>query len=115
MNKYQAKYLASLTPEELEAYKERNRQLTTQANKKHRQEAVAFLGGKCVVCGIDDIRVLQVDHVYGGGSQEFKRKSRKQMLAMIKASPSRYQLLCANHNFIKLHENEESKTRAVKT
>src|ERR1019366_8045405 len=32
--------------------------------------AIAALGGKCARCGITDPRVLQIDHVSGGGSQE---------------------------------------------
>src|SRR5881394_22666 len=37
-----------------------------------RARALAFLGGRCVQCGFDDARALQIDHVHGGGNKERK-------------------------------------------
>jgi hypothetical protein len=54
---------------------------------------------------------LQLDHVNGGGTCERKQKrwgnTRVYMDAL--AHPAKYQLLCANCNWIKRHENGEIK------
>lgn len=34
-------------------------------------DVIRLLGGKCNTCGIDDIRVLQVNHKEGGGRREY--------------------------------------------
>ena len=44
--------------------------------QKRRREVLTALGGQCVQCGIADYRVLQIDHVNGGGSKEHKTMSR---------------------------------------
>ena len=66
-----------------------------------------ILGKVCVKCGFDDIRALQIDHIFGGGTKEFRGKTAHGKLKLIKASPERYQLLCANCNWIKRYENGE--------
>ena len=72
----------------------------------------AALGGRCVVCGFSDSRALQIDHVDGGGSRENKNKSRLSFLRMVLESAlavdGKYQLLCANCNWIKRCENNET-------
>lgn len=67
------------------------------------------LGGKCVKCGISDHRVLQIDHINGGGCRERKKyKGRPSYYKMIYNDNSgKYQLLCANCNWIKRIENGE--------
>ena len=73
-----------------------------------RKELVKKLGGKCVKCGIGDIRVLQVDHINGGGNKErisFTPTQRRNMI--MKDDGSKYQLLCANCNWIKGYEKNE--------
>ena len=75
-------------------------------------EILAFLGSKCVVCGFDDPRALQIDHVNGGGSQEsIEFPSIAARYKLIRKNPEKYQLLCANHNAIKVWENEERVTK----
>jgi hypothetical protein len=54
-----------------------------------------------------DIRCLQIDHVNGGGNQQ-KFKSVYLYFNYILENPSKFQLLCANCNWIKRVENEES-------
>lgn len=78
-------------------------------HKRFRTRILEFFGTRCSVCGFDDFRALQVDHVNGGGSKEWKGKSYGKRLAMIKANPQNYQLLCANHNWIKKYERGEVK------
>src|SRR6478735_3027983 len=48
-----------------------------------RQRVVNKLGGKCLHCGFSDIRALQIDHVNGGGNQEFKKQGNRAVYAKI--------------------------------
>lgn len=70
-----------------------------------------FLGGKCVRCGFTDIRALQIDHVNGGGKKELKKNGSgiSYYKKILLDKNRKYQLLCANCNWIKRYENEEYK------
>ena len=77
-------------------------------NHNLRQKVIDFLGGKCKRCGFKDIRALQVDHINGGGYQEMKNLSAKQRYKLVLATTGgKYQLLCANCNWIKRFEDKE--------
>lgn len=87
--------------------------------RKVRLMAINSLGGKCVRCGFSDIRALQIDHIKGSGSRERKERNYKGNFHMhvIKSflnNENKYQLLCANCNWIKRHENNETKKVEVK-
>lgn len=71
-----------------------------------REECISFLGGKCARCSFTDKRALQIDHVYGGGIKEF-RVSSNILRNVIEDVTGKYQLLCANCNWIKRCENNE--------
>lgn len=80
--------------------------------KRKRLEVIEFLGSKCVRCGFSDIRALQLDHINGGGCKESKsigsttmylRYSQNLVLAKEKL-----QVLCANCNWIKRYERDET-------
>lgn len=78
-----------------------------------RRKALNKLGGKCVRCGISDWRVLQIDHINGGGIKDFKTRHRDDELREIVDAPldvisQKYQLLCANCNWIKKYEKNEN-------
>ena len=77
--------------------------------QKIRSAVLAFLGNKCNVCGFDDYRALQVDHVRGGGSKERKKNknSYQAYKLVLTDTTGKYQLLCANCNWIKRYENNE--------
>ena len=79
--------------------------------REARLEVVRLLGGVCVKCGFDDTRALQIDHVNGGGGQERRKVSNQKMYTLIleevKQGSSKYQILCANCNWIKRHEKGE--------
>lgn len=74
------------------------------------------LGGippRCTSCGISDLRTLQIDHISGGGYKETKelRPSgiyRKIRDMVLEEALGKYQILCANCNWIKRHENGDS-------
>jgi hypothetical protein len=94
-------------------------------NKKHQMEYAQLrgqifelLGNKCnnpsclVSNGCSDIRCLQIDHISGGGCKEIKsfgspKRFYIYVLEQLKSGSKNYQLLCANCNWIKRHENKE--------
>lgn len=86
-----------------EAVRERDRERC----RAIRRAVLALLGGTCVACGIADERVLQVDHIDGGGKRHRLerpawgpyRDMRNALLAG--EGRDRYQLLCRNCHHIK--------------
>jgi len=75
-----------------------------------------ILGGPiCVICGITDIRCLQFDHINGDGYKERHEKNIKgnttvrYYLKHKEEAIQKLQVLCANCNWIKRHENKESR------
>ena len=79
-----------------------------------RQAIIAALGGKCLHCGFEDWRALQVDHVNGFGRKDRARFANKSafLLAII-SNRDQYQLLCANCNWIKRYEQNEYRWKAM--
>ncbi len=81
-------------------------------------ETVKFYGGSCVRCGFSDIRALHIDHINGGGKKERDagRHGIFELWKITKDDPvmarATFQLLCANCNSIKRHENYEFKYEA---
>jgi hypothetical protein len=89
---------------------ELNRKHTREYNARVRKSLIELLGGKCVRCGFDDPRALQIDHIHGGGSQDVKAMTGMKNIQFMKrvlAGSTEYQLLCANCNWIKRAENNE--------
>lgn len=81
--------------------------------EKERQSVITFLGGKCKKCGFSDYRALQIDHINGGGSKEYKAASSKStyhrtLYKDVRENSQKYQLLCANCNWIKRYEEGET-------
>ena len=76
--------------------------------KKFRSKVINFLGGICVKYGNNDFRVLQVDHINGGGVQELRKIGPKGIYNRVLNGEPGYQLLCANCNWIKRYENNEN-------
>ena len=92
----------------------RNNNLLKQRDylRNERMAVVEALGRKCVDCGFEDVRALQIDHVGGGGSKErkerpYKGSFHKHVLRSFLNNEKRYQLLCANCNWIKRSVNNE--------
>ena len=72
-----------------------------------------ILGEKCCRCGFNDPRALQFDHISGGGVRERKRTGNKRyhyrkILREMAQGVYRIQVLCANCNWIKRYENDET-------
>lgn len=76
--------------------------------RKYRDMIFAKLGEKCIKCGFNDRRALQIDHVNGGGTKQRGNLSGLTMIRRIyRDNQSNYQILCANCNWIKRHEHGE--------
>lgn len=71
-------------------------------DRLHSQVLAAF-GNCCAVprCNWTDPRVLQLDHINGGGHQERKRIGSQGIYKKALEHPEKFQLLCANHHAIK--------------
>lgn len=81
--------------------------------KRTRLSIFDILGKKCVRCGFEDMRALQIDHVNGGGAREQRKYKGAYIYHLrkdVRVNPSSYQILCANCNWIKKSENNEVKT-----
>jgi hypothetical protein len=80
--------------------------------QRKRYEIIDALGGKCVVCGCTDKRCLQIEHVNNNGCHERRNINKhdyyKMILAKIKEGSKEYQVMCANHNQIKRHEENKN-------
>ena len=99
-------------------FKTRERRL--EWHRKHHQqmriELLHALGDcMCKRCGYSDWRALQIDHINGDGAIERRKGAtmrdsvdrRKEILA----DKGRYQILCANCNWIKRYENREAREK----
>jgi len=103
-----------------EYYQQNKEQISKNARKRTlqiRTNVINRLGGKCMNCGIDDFRVLQIDHIYGEGKKDRKERFEGSPLKYYKFLLTKpleeikltYQILCSNCNWIKRHENNEVK------
>lgn len=97
------------------AYKARNRSAVRRYGRIRERErreaarvaAVTALGSKCARCGFSDHRALQIDHVNDDGHTErHMALNCVKYYRMVKSqiASGRYQLLCANCNWIKEHD-----------
>jgi hypothetical protein len=78
--------------------------------QRRRKVILDLLGGVYVFCGFDDPRALQCDHIKGGGMQDRRSASGNYeglVLRSIMAGENKFQLLCANCNWIKRAERGE--------
>ena len=79
-------------------------------NKKIRLDAIKRLGGACTQCGFGDTRILEIDHIEGGGTEHRKRIDHKVQYRNIRDGDIEgYQLLCKNCHGIKSYEEREAR------
>lgn len=78
-------------------------QAAKRYRKNQRLKVIDAYGGRCQVCGIDDLDVLQLDHVHNDGARDRQKTPYYAMLNNIiaKQFPDSYQILCANCNWKK--------------
>ena len=104
------KHLRFKYRDQLDAQREKSRDDSARERLDLKVQCFEKLGSKCCHCGYDtDERALQIDHVHGGGTKERKklRSTRALYKKVLADTQGNYQLLCANCNQIKKHENEE--------
>jgi hypothetical protein len=95
--------------------RQKKNKVQIEANRRGKRDeerlaVFALLGGKCLHCGFNDHRALQIDHIHGNGSKDSNRKHYRDYYSkLLKLSDinKTYQLLCANCNWIKRIENNE--------
>lgn len=86
-----------------------NRQAAERMKKSRltaKVRAYMFLGGQCETCSINDMRVLELDHVNNDGKKH-RRIGKHALCREVLKNPSIFQLLCANCHTLK-HWNERS-------
>ena len=66
-----------------------------------RTKAIDFLGGACCRCGITDKRILEIDHIDGGGTIESRAIGNHGIHNRILRGAPGYQVLCCNCHAIK--------------
>ena len=78
--------------------------------RAQRLKMIAELGGCCVICGFSDWRALQFDHILGGGTQHKKslNNNANRLHNYILVHRDEFQLLCANCNWIKKYDRDET-------
>lgn len=81
--------------------------------RMYRKMILTLFNNECARCGFSDVRALQIDHVNGGGRKELSKngntvKYLKGVIDSFLKKENKYQLLCANCNWIKRVENDES-------
>ena len=97
----------------LESKRKYNPQYQKDYAIKQRNAAIEALGGKCVKCEFSDRRALQIDHINNDGHIErkngkFGSRFNKHVLESFLKKENKYQLLCANCNWIKENERRNS-------
>jgi len=111
------RWFASLTREQ--------RKILYEKKRKYRLKVklLAFdILGKICRCGFSDHRALQLDHIFGGGTKERNGQIKTDKvisyyLWIIKnpeLAKKKFQLLCANCNWIKRSEKQEYLPRIVR-
>ena len=80
---------------------------------KYRKFLIKLLGGKCIKCNFNDIRALQLDHINGNGLREIKKFNGGGTMYLYykrntNEAKEKLQILCANCNWIKRYENDET-------
>jgi hypothetical protein len=87
-------------------------QRRAQESRNSRTKLLCILGTKCVQCGFEDLRALQIDHINGGGRQDRLKISSGQFYRFYINNPElakeKLQILCANCNQIKRIEKREN-------
>jgi hypothetical protein len=93
---------------------------TNMLNLAYKFEIFRLLGNKCSKCGKENWKVLQIDHINGGGTRERKLKGCKkgntlyrEILKQIRNEDKKYQLMCADCNWEKRYDNPEERGRKI--
>lgn len=91
-------------------YGDWRRKYYTDYTKNARLAAIEYLGGECVICGINDERVLEIDHVNNDGYLT-RGTGVRYHHNITSGKLTGLQLLCANCHAIKTKEHRAEKAR----
>jgi len=97
-----------------ECRRPKNREQINKRRDDAKKKIFIRYGEKCAVCGFSDSRALQIDHINGGGAKSEGTNGTGGYTYLIKvanAPDGQYQILCANCNWIKRHEQKEGPQR----
>jgi hypothetical protein len=89
-----------------EAYKQKEQERKRLYYRTRMLEVLNLLGDHCVLCGITDRRLLQIDHIHGSGAKHRKSinnawwKYLKDIKQSVEEGRGEFRLLCANCNWI---------------
>jgi hypothetical protein len=89
---------------------ERHNAIVRRTYRRSKDKVIAAYGGCCAKCGFSDWRALCIDHVNGGGGRDPDKARKRWKRIADENYPPIYQVLCANCNMIKMHENHEHPT-----
>lgn len=104
-----AKYKATTRRYE-RAHRTQRRAKQHRYYQKLKQDIFDHYGRKCAHCPIDDLRVLTIDHINGGGTKHRKTfKSPATFYTWLRRNnfPKGYQILCMNCQWLKRLTNNE--------
>lgn len=107
-------YRKEIGSEKIRIYRQKTQKHYAEAKSIRTQErkllAYKKLGNKCADCNFSDIRALQIDHKDDDGKNDRMLGNRAAFYQkVIEDTTGRYQLLCANCNWIKRHEKYYAK------
>lgn len=82
----------------------------TKITRTLKEQIFDKFGHKCIQCGFEDKRALQIDHIDGGGNQEHLEipNTHRFYRKVLDDTDNKYQILCANCNWIKRAERNEN-------
>jgi len=97
-----------------QTYRILHKEKLIQYRRSKRIKLIKFLGDFCHDCGFNaDVRALQIDHIFGKGTQEAERKFTSNFamynyyLKHPQEAKHKLQILCANCNTIKRYTHGE--------
>lgn len=100
----------ALTQEQITYEDTKRRQKDKRYRKARREQAIALLGGECVVCGMDDHDVLEFDHIAPLLRRTTGIKGKGDTANNVIRDEDRltnFQLLCSNCHTKKTRHNDE--------
>ena len=77
-----------------------------------RKKVIKMLGGKCILCKTEDLRILQINHINGGGAKELKKISSSTFYNRIAKGirdTKDLEVRCANCNILAEYERGKRK------
>ncbi|MBA7562050.1 hypothetical protein ES708_03699 [subsurface metagenome] len=80
---------------------EYHRESVRKSHWKLRKEVMTLLGGKCVICGLTDLRLLNLNHKNGGGTKDRGKRIKvyREILSGVRGK-NEYDVRCFNCNIL---------------